>query len=282
MWKENAHMSSDIPKGAYAIIIGAMKSGTSSLYDYLARHPAICPAIAKEPEFFSQYQTRVQVDNYNDLWPAFDSDRHRYVLEASTGYTKYPEETNVPRAIRDYGISPKFIYILRNPFDRILSQCKHLHYNDSLRLEPTDQRMVLRSNYFLQLQRYQEYFPIGEFLLLDFDDLKDCPDHLFRRTFQFLGLPVVSLKGATNVKNPTFRGSKIERALRKSRIGSVFSFLPGPIKKVGKSLLRTVDPPPERRLSEAERQFVHSELKDGMAELYRVYGFDVRKWGFDI
>ena len=89
-------------------------------------------------------------------------------------------------------------------------------------------------------------------------------------------------KGAKNVENPTFRGSKIERALRKSRIGSVFGFLPGPIKEVGKSLLRTVDPPPERRLSEAERQFVHSELKDGMAELYRVYGFDVRKWGFDI
>jgi hypothetical protein len=275
-------MSSDIPKGAYAIIIGAMKSGTSSLYDYLARHPAICPAIAKEPEFFSQYQTRVQVDSYNDLWPAFDRDRHRYVLEASTGYTKYPDETNVPRAIRDYGISPKFIYILRNPFDRILSQYKHLHYNDSLRLEPTDQRMVLRSNYFLQLQRYQEYFPVGEFLLLDFDDLKANPDHLFRRTFQFLGLPVVSLKGATNVKNPTFRGSKIERALRQSRIGAAFSYLPGPIKEAGKSLLRSVDPPPERMLSDAERQFVYSELKDGMTELYRVYGFDVRKWGFDI
>jgi hypothetical protein len=34
------------------IIIGAMKSGTSSLHHYLRQHPEICMSSAKEPNFF--------------------------------------------------------------------------------------------------------------------------------------------------------------------------------------------------------------------------------------
>ena len=62
-------MADRIPKDAYAIIIGAMKCGTSSLYSYLEGHPEICPAVGKEPEFFSENQAlTLQVDNYSDLW----------------------------------------------------------------------------------------------------------------------------------------------------------------------------------------------------------------------
>ncbi len=49
-------MRNKIPKDAHVMIIGAMKAGTSSLYDYLLEHPAICPAVTKEPEFFSEHQ----------------------------------------------------------------------------------------------------------------------------------------------------------------------------------------------------------------------------------
>lgn len=38
-------MPDPIPVDAYALIIGAMKCGTSSLYDYLQGHPEICPAV---------------------------------------------------------------------------------------------------------------------------------------------------------------------------------------------------------------------------------------------
>ena len=79
------------------MIIGAMRCGTTSLFNYLAEHPEICPAINKEPEYFSENQGhKVQVDNYNDLWPYYNSN-HKYVLEASTGYTKYPVEKGVAK-----------------------------------------------------------------------------------------------------------------------------------------------------------------------------------------
>ena len=80
---------------AYVMIIGAMKCGTSSLYEYLIEHPQICPCAIKEPEFFSACQphgydangrrVKDHIARYDDLW-AFDAARHRYALEASTGH----------------------------------------------------------------------------------------------------------------------------------------------------------------------------------------------------
>lgn len=37
----------------YVLIIGAMKSGTTTLFDLLSAHPAIAPCSLKEPGFFA-------------------------------------------------------------------------------------------------------------------------------------------------------------------------------------------------------------------------------------
>ena len=86
----------------YVLIIGSMKCGTSSLYTSLVRHPEICPCTKKEPEFFT-FDTKHDFP-YEQLWE-FDSQRHRYVIEASTGYTKFPMRTSVPQRIKSYGLS---------------------------------------------------------------------------------------------------------------------------------------------------------------------------------
>jgi len=105
----------------HAIIIGAMKSGTSSLYEYLVQHPQICACSVKEPEFFSDHQDHaVGAASYESLWDIAPN-RHMWCLEGSTGYTKYPEEPSVPQNMHSYGLDPTFIYILRHPIDRIES-----------------------------------------------------------------------------------------------------------------------------------------------------------------
>jgi len=75
-----------------------MKCGTSSLYSDFAKHPDDLPCITKEPEFFSEHQKHCYngVTNYEDLWN-FDPGVHRFALEVSTGYTKYPEELTFRR-----------------------------------------------------------------------------------------------------------------------------------------------------------------------------------------
>ncbi|MFC4258675.1 hypothetical protein ACFOZ5_06455 [Marinobacter lacisalsi] len=83
-----------IPRDRYLLIIGAMKCGTSSLYDYLCGHPDLCPALTKEPEYFSSHQRHgVNVGRYEQLW-TFDSRFHQYAMEASTGYAKFPVATD--------------------------------------------------------------------------------------------------------------------------------------------------------------------------------------------
>ncbi|HRO13218.1 MAG TPA: hypothetical protein PK452_16955, partial [Amaricoccus sp.] len=140
---------SEIPQDRYALIIGAMKCATTSLFSYLAEHPAIAPARIKEPEFFSRNQEhKAQIARYEDLWD-FDPDLHRYAMEASTGYSKWGERGAAER-IHAYGLRPRLVYVVRDPFVRIES-----HYNFMLLQNPawtrdiTDENLVQTSNYYL-------------------------------------------------------------------------------------------------------------------------------------
>ena len=273
-------MADRIPKDAYAIIIGAMKCGTSSLYSYLEGHPEICPAVGKEPEFFSENQAiTLQVDNYSDLW-SFNDSVHKYALEASSGYTKYPSEPNVPKNIYGYGIRPKFIYIIRNPFDRITSHYNFRIWDETWRLNIVDPHLINISNYFLQLEQYRKYFPLEDILILDFDDLKNNPRSVLQRIYQFLDLSDGYFPDDYKVENPTPIITKFEKNLRILKLYFLVNCIPNSIKKFGKKMLVRTFPPKKRILTDVEKEFVYNELKQDMAHLHHIYGIDVRKWGF--
>ncbi len=275
-------MANRIPRDAYVLIIGAMKCGTSSIYSYLKDHPEICPAITKEPEFFSENQGHgLQVESYSDLWD-FDETIHKYALEASTGYTKYPLEPNVPKNIFSLGISPKFIYIIRNPFNRITSHFNYMQRDESWLAKIDSTHLINTSNYFLQLEQYRKYFPLDDFLILDFDDLRDSSALVLKKIYGFLDLSHSYFPEEYKVKNPTQIKTKFDKNLRKLKLSPLISFVPNPLRQLGRNLLLRVFPPEKRTLLNTEKEFIYNELKDGMASLFHNYGFDVRKWGFDI
>lgn len=276
-------MADTIPTDAHAMIIGAMKCGTSSLYAYLKGHPQICPSDVKEPEFFSQNQKHgVSVAAYSELFH-FDASVHRYTLEASTGYTKYPEEPNVPQRIRDYGLQPKLIYIIRNPFDRIESHFSYMVQRDpSWKLDVDSDHLIHTSSYFLQLERFRSHFPLEDMLVLDFDDLRQDPADLLRRVYEFLDLPHTYFPDTYQVvnatRNPT--ASSVTKAVRDSRMASVVDWVPKPLKKAGKRLLSRTLPVKKRRLTADERNLIRSRLKSDVNALMDTYGLDVNSWGF--
>lgn len=271
-----------IPDDAYAIIIGAMKCGTSSLFNYLASNPAICPCITKEPEFFSQHQRhrRQGVVAYEELWN-FDPDVHRYALEASTGYTKYPQERNIPQKIYHYGIRPKFIYLVRNPFARILSQYRHYlvsqpQFDPSTPLTWSD--FLDLSNYYLQLEQYRSYFPRKDFLVLDFDELKAAPQLCLNKVYAFLNVSGVGY--ASNTYAVHNSGPSVGEVLvaRSNLLRMATRVFPRSVRHWGNRMMGRVIK--ERDFTEKERDTILNELAVDMRRFQADYGFDVGKWGW--
>lgn len=268
------------PADRVAIIIGAMKCGTSSLYDYLVEHEALAPCSIKEPEFFSRNQShRVAVAEYNDLWPNFDPERHRFALEASTGYTKFPRETGIPERMRDYGLRPKLVYIVRNPFARIESHfqhIRHLPFERSL----LDDHILDTSDYMLQIDQYLRIFPEQDLLVLDFDDLVRRPEETVTRTCRFLGLEPPPTRPSYKASNKTHYSRKLRARLQRGPAAALASVIPGRIINRADRLLAWARPEPKRSLTETEHAIIHDRLKDSMRRLEASFGIPTTKWGF--
>lgn len=236
-----------IPKDSYVMIIGAMKCGTTSLFNYLLSHPEICCAIDKEPEFFSENQQHgVDADSYESLFN-FDPKIHKCTLEASTGYTKYPSEPRVPRNILAYGINPRFIYLVRNPFDRILSQYYFISRTTETPSEEELDYMISISNYFVQLEEFRKCFSKDRFLLLNFDCLKNQPKKVLLDIYRYLNLSPNYLP----TEFPVFNATDISEAEKNRLI-----------------------------LSDSHREHIYRRLKDDMGRLSDQYGINTANWGF--
>jgi hypothetical protein len=101
-------------------IVGAAKSGTSTLWQHLKQHPAVFMPpneLDKEPAYFSPLKRRRSFDQYLDLFQKAH-DRHRRIGEASTAYLTDPASA---RLIQQFNPESKIIIILRNPADRAYS-----------------------------------------------------------------------------------------------------------------------------------------------------------------
>lgn len=270
---------SRIPADRFALIIGSMKCATTSLFAYLAEHDAVAPSLVKEPEYFSKHQGhRYPVARYEDLWPDFDPDRHRYAMEGSTGYTKFFER-GAAETIRAYGLRPKLIYILRNPFDRIES-----HYNFMLQ-DPewpfgiTDPSLVQTSNYWLYADDFARAFGRENLLLLDYETLSRDPRATVNAACAFLGLEPLATLAAPEARNVTeLPRSDLERRLRRM-LPDLGGRVPEAVKAPVRRALAALRPD-KSRLSPAERARVQATLAPDMSRLQADFGVDVGKWGF--
>jgi hypothetical protein len=274
-----------IPHNAYVIIIGAMKCGTSSLYNYLIQDERICPCRTKEPEFFTEHRKMpVKVSMYQDLWD-FDPLIHRYVIEASTGYAAYPIEANVPVRIAALGISPKFIYLMRDPFDRVESQYNFMYAQNRYKgnLSIYRESFWSQSDYFLQLAQYLKYFPKESFLLLDFAELAANPESVVRKVYDFIGLDGAPKNGNYGVYNRGTQPYRLQRIARKMKLwlGPLAQFIPRGLSRHIKEIVQKAGGKIEKRhLTQEERLYLREKLAVDMDSLQREFGIDVSRWGF--
>jgi len=124
------------------LIIGAAKSGTTTLFRDFDQHPQIYFPVHKEPHSLTSdaVLTPQGLRGYAALFN--DARPDQLCAEASTGYTKKERFPGTPqRACDVLGPDIKLVYIVREPVTRALSQHAHLYHEDRL---PRDVNEVIR------------------------------------------------------------------------------------------------------------------------------------------
>lgn len=177
----------------YAMIIGAMKSGTTTLHHILAQHPEIVTGIRKELNFFKRRQEqRRTVAAYEAMFPRLDKSRHAYTLDSSPNYTKAALWGFAPRHIAELPGRKRLAYVLRDPIERIDS---HIAHNIAQGRWTADnwpiKQVVDTSAYARQLAKYEEVGLLDDVLLVDFAELSADPVAVAYRIHDFLGIPRV-------------------------------------------------------------------------------------------
>lgn len=98
-------------------VAGAQKSASSSLHEYLKQHPDIFMSVPKETNYFSYDKEYAKgAAYYSSLFA--DAEDYKIRGESSIGYMMFP---NAIDRIKNDIPKPKFIFILRNPIDRVYS-----------------------------------------------------------------------------------------------------------------------------------------------------------------
>jgi hypothetical protein len=109
-------------------VIGAPKSGTTSLSEYLGGHPNIYFSKVKEPHFFdldASKRLKLRLQTYLSLFSEADPYLHQAVGEGSTGYLF--SEVAVSEILK-FNPDAKFIVLLRNPVDLVQSWHSEMYF----------------------------------------------------------------------------------------------------------------------------------------------------------
>ncbi len=173
------------------LVIGAMKSGTTSLYAYLKAHPDIFMADPKELDFFVDGKNWERgLSWYEDRFAAGGSASARG--EASTNYTKHPFFPGVPERIARVVPNVRLVYVVRHPIRRMVSQYLH-HVAEYGERKPaaevllTNPMIFALSDYATQIERYLEHFEREQLLIVTGEDLHDRRAETMRTIYGFLG-----------------------------------------------------------------------------------------------
>ena len=155
------------------VVIGAQKSGTTSLSFQLAQHPEIGLCRHKEPDFFSKSPgTAEDLDDYHQL---FSGVQGKVFGEASTTYSWFPEYPDTAHRIAEYNPDMKLIYVMRQPVERIRSHYVYERLKARTKADIdvevlANPSYVNRSRYGMQLDHYLQRFPRTNLLPLIFEE----------------------------------------------------------------------------------------------------------------
>ncbi len=275
----------------FALIIGAMKSGTTSLFEILSQHPQICESKVKEPDYFIESRDDKSHENYLNLWN-WRARSHLVALESSVSYAKAPFITGVPERISKSGLGEfRFIYVLREPISRIESQARHglfAGWGKSLDAGISDD-LIDFSRYAMQIDNYLKYFSKSDMLLIVLEEFRINPHAVLRQICDFLEVDKsFEFYNVDEPRNPGsfFNTRPVVARVTQGRLGQfvVKKILPVKIKKWLRNVIAKRSEGNEEvsslgrwKLTAKEREYIFHTLGSDFKRLESEYGIDVQK-----
>ncbi|MCA9275327.1 MAG: sulfotransferase domain-containing protein [Phycisphaerales bacterium] len=289
------------------MIIGAAKSGTTSLANDLARHQGIFITDPKEPEFFCRDENYARgLAWYESLYDSAKPDQIKG--EASPHYTDYPAMPHTaPRLAQAYP-ELKMVYIVRDPVERAysgwLQKLKNQdrwggdldvprQFSEAIR---SYRPLIDMGDYKLQISRILEYFPREQLRVYLFEDYVSDRAVMIRDLALFLGVdpgPLLEFDAKqsnasadhfeTKAKNrmvnrikqiPGVEAAK-ELVPEKLRKGAVQAFFQSPL---GKRAVQQAEPDP---MSDEDRAYLVDHYRDAVSWLEGYMGRSLSNWAGD-
>lgn len=284
------------------LITGAMKAGTTSLYNYLNQHPAIFMSPNKEPGYLSFGDTE-HCEESIKLFPnrvcsceAYEKLFQQVEDEIAIGEatTSYMDCLRAPARMKELLPDVKLIAVLRDPAERAYS---HFLYNKKMFVEdlPTleialseeHNRVIDRYGYrykylgkgfyFKHLSYYLKFFREDQIKILLFDDLKNDPGKLLQQIFTFLKVdetfePDISIKYNTS---GVWRNDAIKTLLKQShalRLIAEKKLPPRIVSYLGKIIMK-----PQKSNSALRRELINHYRQD-ILQLQNLIQRDLSSW----
>ena len=208
-------------------IVGAPKCGTTSLHEYLQRHPNVFMPFFKEPHFFGSdlegsrfRQFRNKPERYLKLFR--DARGEKRIGESSPWYLA---SQRAAEEIQAYDPAAKIIIMLRNPIDMMYSMWSQFRYSGNEQIGSFEEALAAEADrragrrirraahcitglyyremarFVKQVPRYFERFGQENVMVLIFDDFRSDTPAAYRAVLDFLDLDPQD-KMTFDIRNP--------------------------------------------------------------------------------
>ena len=285
------------------LVVGAAKSGTTSLFNYLNQHPDIYIPEVKECRFFSQLPKNFKglgaeffpnsgITDEKEYFNLFEGQKDKVCGDISNDYLYYYEESI--KNIKKYlGNEVKIIIILRNPINRAYSNYLHA-LRDSWEDCSFEEALIketwrIKNNwawpyhyvnagmYYDQVKAYIEDFKNIKIFL--FEDLQN-KEKFFNELFNFLEIEKITIEDK-KVYNMS--------GIPKNKLIANFVNNDNFVKKVGKFIVpkkirkdvlnhiknKNLKREPMRMET---KEFLKEVFKDNINKLSKLIDRDLSKW----
>lgn len=208
------------------LIIGAQKSGTTSLYSYLEQHPRLFSAKKKELHYFDSPNPTPSKEYLENFPKSYFT---RFIsFESTPRYLYFP---GVAKKLKLFDATLKFVVILRNPVDRAFSawnmyrqwldnpnirsrfeklerssplekinsllyaekfpsfaEWVAIEMDENFNQHIIEPSIIRRGYYADQIREYYKFFEPSKFLFLDFEEFSTEPLSVLNKVCDFIGI----------------------------------------------------------------------------------------------